>query len=191
MLTLVKTTKTFCLSGRVDWTTVNKRVLGVHFMNDVLSVMVFKTPEYGETRLMSTNHSNVVAFMTLHGPKMASRVGGEDVERGILEKILESSAVNTNLPRGIGVSKTIYNYFVFNLAYEGKINNIVLEYKLRSRGIKTIMDFEIHGALVVHLNVAVWHFFNSGKVFAIVGGYDLKNSVRIADESWGEINMSM
>lgn len=184
MLTLVKTMKTMCLSDRVDWAIVNKTLLGVHFMNEVSPVMVFKIPGYGETRLMSTNHSHAVAFMTLHEPKMESITNGEDVEGGIMERILKSSGV---LQKGIGVTKTLYNYFVFNLEHEREINNVVLEYRMRSRGIKTIMDFEIHGALVVQIDGTVWHFFNSGKVFAFVGGYDLKNSMRITDESWSEI----
>lgn len=187
MLTLVKTMKTTCLSNRMDWTRVNKRVLGVQFINDVTAAVVLKTPGYGETRLMSTNHSNKVVFMTLHEPNISGRSIEEDVEGGVLEKILESSGINTDLHREISVSKTLHNYAVFNLENEREIDNVILEYRLRSRGIKTIMDFDIHGALVVQMEDIVWHFFNSGKVFAIVGGYDVKDSMIIAEESWEEI----
>lgn len=187
MLTLVKTMKTMCLSNRMDWKRVNKRVMGIHFINDVTAAMVLKTPGYGETRLLSTNNSNKVAFMTLHEPDMSERSLEEEVEHKVLDKILESSGINTDLHREISVSKTLYNYVVFRLENEREINNVVLEYRLRSRGIKTMMDFDIHGALVVQMEDIVWHFFNSGKVFAIVGGYDAKDAMRIAEGSWEEI----
>lgn len=187
MLTLVKTMKTMCLSNRMDWKRVNKRVMGIHFINDVTAAMVLKTPGYGETRLLSTNNSNKVAFMTLHEPDMSERSLQEDVEVGLLDKILESSGINTDLHREISVSKTLYNYVVFRLENEREINNVVLEYRLRSRGIKTMMDFDIHGALVVQMEDIVWHFFNSGKVFAMVKGYNSKDAMRIAEGSWEEI----
>lgn len=189
MLTLVKTMKSMGLSNRMDWTKVNRGVLGVQFVNDAVPVMVFKTPGYGETRLFSANHSNTVAFMTLHEPISIDRICGENIEGDILERILESSGINTSLQRQISVTKTLYNYFVFELNHNGDINNLVLEYRLRSRGIKTIMEFDVHGALVVDMEDIKWHFFNSGKAFAIVGGVDLKKSTEIVQGSWEDIKI--
>lgn len=191
MLTLVKTMKSMGLSNRMNWTKVNRGVLGVQFVNDSIPIMVFKVPGYGEVRLFSANHSNTVAFMTLHEPTPIERICGENVEGGILERILESSGINTDLHRQISVAKTIYSYFVFELNHNGEINNLVLEYRLRSRGIKTIMEFDVHGALVVHTKDTKWHFFNSGKAFAIVGGTDLKKSMEIVQGSWEDIKINI
>ncbi len=191
MLTLVKTVKTMCLSDRMDWTIVDNRVMGVHSMNDVVSGMVFKTPGYGETHLMATNHSNVVAFMTLHETNVPGSTKEGDPELDIFEKIVKYSGVDTHLRRKIKVTSTLYAYSVFKLDFERGINNVVLDYRLRSKGIKTVMDFEIHGALVVDVGDSTWHFFNSGSVFVIVGGYSPNSSKTIAEKSWSEIQRLM
>lgn len=178
MLTLVKTMKTMCLSGKIDWDIINKQVMGVHQLDDTTMGMVFENPEYGTTRIFSTNHSKVVVFNTVHTDGVIdSEV--DDEEKKILERILEPCQINRN-----PVTKIIHNCCVFKMVSMIEVNIVLREYQLRSRGIDTILDFALYDALVVKYRGVTWHIFDSSKILAIVGGRDRKESIEMVEKSW-------
>lgn len=184
MLTLVKTLKTLGLSDRMDWTIAKKRVVGVTSLDGTTMGMSFQVPGYGVTRCYSKNHSMAVVFMTHHTHPSPVDDMREDVEQELLDRVLDSSGVNSGNSKCITTIETFHNYFVFKMGHNENINKFVLQYRLQSMGVKTIMDFNIHEALVVKLAGITWHFFDSNRVLAIVGGHDLKESVRIVKDSW-------
>lgn len=191
MLTLVKTLKTLGLSDRMDWTMVKNRVVGVHQFDETTMGMSFRLQGYGNTRVYSINHSQSVVFATIHDPPLPVETVDECTEDGLLDNIIKSSGINKlGTSHRVRAVQTFNNYFVFEMKTENgnkEINILLLEYRLRTKGIKTIMDFDIHDALVVKMDGVKWHFFNSKRIIAIVGSKSLRESTRIVNESWNLI----
>ena len=181
MLTLVKSLKTLVLSDRMDWTTAKNRIIGVTNLDDTTFGMSFRIQGHGHTRIYAKNFSKVVTFMTLHD---SDRVQ-ETMEKSLMDKIL--APISENKSYSTRTIKTIHNYFVFRADHGEDINNVILEYSLRMRGIDTIMDFNIHNAMVAKVCGVTWHFFNSGKVLAIIGGCDLRQAREMVRLSWQKI----
>lgn len=188
MLTLVKSLKTLGLSDGMDWSMVTKKVLGVTWIDGNTIGMSFRVDQHGKTRIYAVNNSRAVVFMTLYEPSSPPESVKQDVEQGLLDKILDASGINRPGAKRVTTITTFSNYFVFRMKQdqeqEQDLNIMLMEYKLKSMGIKTIMDFEVHGALVVKLCGITWHFFNTDNVLAIVGGKDLEASTKLVEESW-------
>lgn len=173
--------KTMCLTDRIDWDSINKRINGVHKLDETTMGMVFENPGYGTTRIISTNCSKVVVFNTVHvNDVIDSPV--EDEEMKIMD-IIWKSYQSERAP----VMKIIHNYYVFKMETTLDSDILLFEYQLRSRGIETVLDFELYNALVVKHRGVTWHIFNSDNILAIVGGYDMKESSKMIEESWGII----
>ncbi len=199
MLTLVKTLKTLCLSGPIDWAGVSRRVMGVHDLDGASVGMSFRVEGHGRTRLHSTKSGgNSVAVVTRHEDSVSPGDVAEGAEQGLLYRILEAAGVNgaNPAPRTLEIVRTVNNYFVFRVVDEpGSLGDVcdltLLEHGLNAAGIATIMDFHIHDALVADVSGVTWHFFAPKEKtivpVAIVGGSALRESARTVRASWDRL----
>jgi len=188
MLTLVKTLRTLVLSHVMDWATAKKRIIGVTNLNGNTVGMSFQVSGYGNTKLYSKVNSGIVAFMTLHEPSYQAENVNKNVEQEIMDRILDASGMNTTGSRKVSTVKVFHSYFVFEMKPEQEINNVRREYKLRTMGIKTIMDFDLYNAVVAKVSGVTWYFFNSNRIIAVIGGKKLEESIGMVQNSWRLVN---
>jgi hypothetical protein len=189
MLTLVKTVKTLGLSDRLEWSQVDKRLVGVTNLGKDTIGMSFRVKGYGTTRLSAKNNNRSIMFMTLHDTSSPARGVEQGVEKALLDRILDASGINNSpVSRRIRSQEEINNYLVFRMHPEEPVNILLLEHRLRGMGLKTVLDFQVHRALVVKFSGVTWHFFSTENVLAVVGGSDLAGSISLVEESWKVMN---
>lgn len=188
MLTLVKTLRTFVLSDVMDWAIAKKRITGVTNLGGDTVGMSFQINGHGKTKLYSKVNSGIVAFMTIFEPSSHVENMKKNMEQDIMDRILTASGVNTMGSKKISTTRVFNNYYVFEIKPEQEINNVRLEYRLRVMGVKTIMDFDLYDAVVAKISGVTWHFFNSNRVIAVIGGKELEESIVMVQNSWSFIN---
>lgn len=179
------------VSKKLDWGIMHKKIVGTHFLNEDTIGMVFDrkdiTGNSSTMRLHAENFTRVVVFTTIYRDTPVNLID-EGREEVTLNRILDSSGVNNENFKQVKISSVHCNYSVFSKVSDKHVDIMILDYQLREKGYVTTMDLGIHGALIVRIDGVTWHFFNTGKIFAIVGETGLEKSIELIEQSWGQIS---
>ena len=181
MLTLVKTVKRANIDCDIDWDSMSHKISGIVKIEENLVGMKFRKEGYGDTRLAAMKYSDSIMLSTIHVDGL--RVSDVDVnyEQYLIDSILNSCSDK---------HKTIHTdicYLVYSIKPEFDIDIMVLEYKLRINGFKTLMDFSLHGAVVVEVGNVTIHLFNSGKILASATRMGVLYASEIVLKTWSKI----